>query len=347
MLRKVNAVAAAAVMAAGVGGALRAQAATAVAVPCSAQALADAMAVAASGTTLSLAAGCVYNLTAALPEVSQVLAITGNGATLQRSHAAGTAAFSIVTVTGSGVLTVSELNFRHGDGAIAVTDQAQLTVNGGTFTGNTAEDGGAIFSDAIPHAPQINDATFVRNTATGEGGADIGLGGAIANYSQVTGVTVNGSVFIGNKGADGGAIWDIGEAGEISTSTFRGNTAENGGAVWLEGQQESLTDVVIRHNSGSGDGGGIYNATEDFSLINSTVSGNHAGGQGGGLYEDGGPYDGQVSGVSGSRIKGNSAADGGGIYDEGPVILRLIASTVSGNQPDNCAPPGSNTSCTG
>jgi predicted outer membrane repeat protein len=64
----------------------------------------------------------------------------------------------------------------------------------GTFTGNTAEDGGAIFSDAIPCAPQITAATFVRNTATGDGGADIGLGGAIANYSLAAGVIVNGSV---------------------------------------------------------------------------------------------------------------------------------------------------------
>src|SRR5580700_11326693 len=81
MLRKVNAIAVAAVMAAGTGGALRAQAATAVAVPCSATALASAVASAVSGTTLSLAASCVYTLTAALPEVSQDLTITGNRAT--------------------------------------------------------------------------------------------------------------------------------------------------------------------------------------------------------------------------------------------------------------------------
>src|SRR5580693_7451683 len=91
MLRKVNAMAVAAVMATGTGVTLTAQAATAaVAVPCSAQALASAVASAASGTTLSLAARCVYNLTAALPQVTQVLAITGNRATLQRSYAAGT-----------------------------------------------------------------------------------------------------------------------------------------------------------------------------------------------------------------------------------------------------------------
>jgi predicted outer membrane repeat protein len=76
-----------------------------------------------------------------------------------------------LTVAGSGILTVNELNFRHGGGAIAVIDLGQLTVNGGTFTGNSAADGGAIYSNADISAPQINDATFARDTATGSGGA--------------------------------------------------------------------------------------------------------------------------------------------------------------------------------
>jgi predicted outer membrane repeat protein len=193
MLRKVSAIAVAGVMAAGMGSALAAQAATAVAVPCSVQALASAVASAAGGTTLSLAAGCVYNLTAALPEVSQVLTITGNGATLQRSYAADTPAFTILTVAGSGILTVSELNFRHGAGAIAVIDDGQLAVNGGTFTQNAAADGGAIYSNSTtsPYAPQITGATFTRNTATSDGGA-------IYNSNPITSISVNDSVFTGN-----------------------------------------------------------------------------------------------------------------------------------------------------
>jgi len=169
----------AAVMAAGTGGALTAQAAQAqpaVAVPCSTPALTSAVASAASGTTLSLAARCVYHLTAPLPQVSQVLTITGNRATLQRSEAAGTAAFTILTVTGSGTLTVNELNFRHGAGAIAVLEQGQLTVNGGTFTENAAANGGAIYGNAgnfnwSTGQIAVNNATFVKNTATGDGGA--------------------------------------------------------------------------------------------------------------------------------------------------------------------------------
>jgi predicted outer membrane repeat protein len=309
----------AAVIATGTGSALSAQAATAVAVPCSATALASAVASAVSGTTLSLAASCVYTLTAALPEVSQDLTITGNRATLQRSYAAGTAAFTILTVAGSGILTVGELNFRHGDGAIAAIDEGQLTVNGGTFTGNAAADGGAIDSNAGPYAPQIIDATFVRNTATGDGGA-------VYNGSPASAMGVRGSVFIGNMAADaGGAIWDYGVIGGIAASTFWGNTAGAGGALWVdEAYPENITNVVISGNSASGDGGGIYGSV---SLDNTTVSGNHAGGQGGGLY------DGlqSPSSVSGSHIEGNTAADGAGIYNDIGVDFGLTASTVSGN----------------
>jgi Chlamydia polymorphic membrane protein (Chlamydia_PMP) repeat len=326
MPRKVNAMAVAAVMAMGTGGALTAQAAqaaTAVAVPCSSQALTSAVAGAASGTTLSLAARCVYNLTAALPEVSGVLTITGNRATLQRSYAAGTTAFTILTVAGSGNLTVSDLNFRHGASAIAAIDHGQLTVNGGTFTGNGNADvsGGAIDSNANPYAPQINDATFIGNTGS--------FGGAIYNYSPLTSMMVTGSAFIGNKAGVGGAIFEYGTGGIIADSTFLGNSAGEGGALYLnENGAEEFTDSVICGNSTNGPGGGIYSGVggNGVSLDNSTVCDNHAGGQGGGIYVGSG-----YTVATGSHIQGNSAADGGGIYNDAYVELLLTGSTVSGN----------------
>src|ERR1700728_1286912 len=61
--------------------------------------LVSAVSGAASGATLSLAKGCTYVLTAALPTVAQDLTINGNEATLKRSTAVGTAAFTILTIT--------------------------------------------------------------------------------------------------------------------------------------------------------------------------------------------------------------------------------------------------------
>ena len=110
---------------------------TATVVPCSAPALARAVSRAASGATLNLADGCTYVLTAALPTVAQDLTINGNGATLQRSTAARTHAFTILTIT-AGTVTLNQLSFTNGNGAITLNDLAQLNVTGGVFLGNAA-----------------------------------------------------------------------------------------------------------------------------------------------------------------------------------------------------------------
>jgi hypothetical protein len=75
------------------------------------------------GEKLSLAPRCVYHLVRDLPVVNQDLTILGNWATLERSYTPGLAGFTILTVD-SGTLAVSRLNFRHGNGAIAVNGYA-------------------------------------------------------------------------------------------------------------------------------------------------------------------------------------------------------------------------------
>jgi hypothetical protein len=218
MHRKITAAAVGALMAAG-PGVTAAHAAAVVAVPCDTAALTAAVAAAASGATLSLAAGCVYVLRAPLPEVSRDLTIVGNKATLQRSYAPATVAFTILTVT-SGTVTLSRLSFRTGRDAIAVTDNGSLTVNGGAFTGNSAANGGAI-SVASMYSAQVNGATFTGNTAAGSGGA-------IYDNSPygIGNLTVNGGTFNRNGAADGGAIfaanlWST----QVNDARFTGNTA--------------------------------------------------------------------------------------------------------------------------
>src|SRR5271155_1807424 len=127
-------------------------------------ATARAVSGAASGATLSLAKGCTYVLTAALPTVAQDLTINGNEATLKRSTATGTAAFTILTVT-AGAVALNQLSFTNGHRAITVNNQAQLTVTGGVFSGNTAANGAAIDNTAAT-VVQVTGASFVDNTAT-------------------------------------------------------------------------------------------------------------------------------------------------------------------------------------
>ncbi|HUK71195.1 MAG TPA: hypothetical protein VLW50_20915, partial [Streptosporangiaceae bacterium] len=143
-------------------------------VPCSVTSLASDISSATSGETLSLMARCIYRLTAGLPVVSQDLTIVGNGATLRRSDAPATPAFTILSAadSSSSVLAVSDLNFVNGDGAISVTGgSASLTVQGGRFAGNHAANGGAIYNDTGLGNLSVTGATFIQNTATGAGGA--------------------------------------------------------------------------------------------------------------------------------------------------------------------------------
>jgi hypothetical protein len=320
-------VAVSAILAIGLGSASAAQAASAVVhVPCDPAALAADVAAAGSGTQLSLAPSCVYRLTAGLPVISQDLTISGHRATLERSYAPGTPAFTILHTDG-GTLTVGKLNFRNGSGAIAVTGVGALTVNGGTFTGNTAVNGGAISDIAGVHGPQVNGATFTANTATGSGGA-------IYDDTGMAGVQVTDSTFTANTAANaGGAIFDFDAVDDAVTgSVFTGNTATSGGALFLDPNfQTTLSGDVVTGNTATGDGGGI---TSFFGLDieNSRISGNQAGGRGGGLFASLLAPGGRTMTIDGTDFQGNSAADGGGIYDSlAQVTMDLTNVRISGN----------------
>ena len=151
--------------------ALAAPAQGAVSVPCSAAALASAISGATSGETLNLAKFCVYKLTEELPDVDTDLTINGNQSTIERSYASGTDDFTILENDSD--LVLNKVNFRNGDSdsdfAGAIYNDDELTVNGGTFTGNTSNEyAGAIYND---DELTVNGATFTGNTAEDYGGA--------------------------------------------------------------------------------------------------------------------------------------------------------------------------------
>lgn len=89
-------------------------------------------------------------------------------------------------------------------------------------------------------------------------------------------------------------------------------------------------------------GGGISNLGGTVSLSFSEISGNTAV-AGGGLYNDNGVMTLSYT----THVTGNSVLTaGGGIYNNsGGVLLMDVSTKVSGNTPDNCAPPGSVGGC--
>lgn len=341
-------------------------------VPCDSASLASDIASAARGETLSLAAGCVYRLTAALPALTQDMTILGNGATLERSTAAGTPAFSLLSVT-DGAISITDLNFRHGEnsyyaGAITNTGGA-VTVNGGTFTGNSGINGGAIYAGLGYFA--VNNAAFTGNKSGDNGGA-------IEAYSGV--IHITGCVFYGNSAAYGGAIFlqalTYGTPGNAFVTDSRvignrasqwgGGIANAGGGLDLTGTRmihnhagtyggglftfgrAAATHTALIANSAKLDGGAVFNGDDDsFTFVDGLFSYNYAGGKGGGIENQG-----QAT-FTDSTIRHNIAAGGGGgIQDtnqaySNPASTTLTSSAVADNKPDNCEPLGTIAGCAG
>ena len=123
--------------------------------------------------------------------------------------------------------------FTNGNGAITVNNLAKLIVTGGVFSGNTAANGGAINNTAST-VVQVNGASFINNTATGDGGA--------MYVFTALGDQITDCRFLGNTAAgSGGAYWEWSNGTAISRSTFGGNKATTGGALYLDDQDSLIT----------------------------------------------------------------------------------------------------------
>jgi len=248
-----------------------------VSVACNTPALISAVAGASYGEKLQLAFGCTYRLTAPLPDIGTDLTIVGLGATLERSEAGGTPAFTILTVTGGNVNLV-EVNFRNGDGlgggdgGAIYNEGGNITVLGGTFTGNDSGlYGGAIYN--YSGALTMTSAYFIDN------GAD-DWGGAIYNNGTMI---LRSSHFSHNGAEYAGAVYNEGTATVIGT-TFTEDDSYEGGAFYNDGQA-ALSYVTIQDNY-SGVGGGIYN-DGTLTAASSNIVRNYAEYEGGGIANDG------------------------------------------------------------
>ena len=112
--------------------------------------------------------------------------------------------------------------------------------------------------------------------------------------------------------------------------SFYANKAGSGGALCLNPQFGTSFSGVVSGNSASEDGGGI-DTVAPLDISDSTFSGNHAGAAGGGLWTSAGG--GEPNGVAadGTTFSGNSAPDGGGIFNSA-ISLDLNNDSIYDNQ---------------
>ena len=243
-------------------------------VPCSANALAAAITTAngLGGAVLSLPDGCTYDVATAaapgdgLPVITGAVTMAGGPNTvIQR---VGATAFRLLDVAAGGTLIMNSVSVTRGSTAGlggAILDAGRLVIDEGTFSRNTAGNGGAVSISAGGTA-RITDALFTGNTTTGVGG------GAIINFGSLT---LDGSILTGNTAPiNGGALnTQTGATSRISQSTFTRNTSGGlGGGISNLGTT-SLAGSTVRLNKGSS-GGGIATGNTNVTLRGTTVANN-------------------------------------------------------------------------
>lgn len=173
-----------------------------------------------------------------------------NNSTFKDNHA-GTVGGAI---SSNGNLNITNSTFdsdtAYNGGAIN-KDGGTLNVTGSTFTGNTATNyGGAIFNSAGSNS-NVEDSIFMDNTVTY-------AGGAIANSGISSTLNVNNSTFVNNSaGSFAGAIDNTGTV-NVNNSTFTDNTAFRGGVFSNSGSLTANVNTFL-NNHAYGNGGFIWN----------------------------------------------------------------------------------------
>ncbi|GGN35350.1 beta strand repeat-containing protein [Deinococcus daejeonensis] len=283
----------------------------------------------------------------AIHSIHNVAGFTMTGGTIRGNSA---------TLAGGGINSDSPMSLTGGviednttpgvGGGIATYAQSgtQPTVTlGGTLVirNNRADRGGGV---SIGSAEQgvgthvIQGATIQGNTAqTAGGGVAVWTGSALKLVSgSITGntvVTTGGGIVVADKGRvemTGGSI-----TGNTVTSRTEGQGG-GGGIRLYAGASVTASGGTISNNTAWFGGGvetnGAYQTspTSTFVLSGATVSGNRADGRdGGGFWNDG-----ELTIQSGS-VTGNSARNGGGVFNTRVGVYAQPGGSVSGNNPDN------------
>jgi hypothetical protein len=326
-------------------------------------------------STIILKTGCTYSLTTVdnttngpngLPlftASSYKRIIQGNGATIERSAAAGTPEFRILYVAGSNRVEVYDLTIKNG--AVTGTNGNNITTPGSPGPTPTPNPGAA-GTHSSPGGAGGSGGNGGQGGAGGNGAAGQGGGvylaiGGTLTLSNCT-VTTN-RVTGGNGGAGGtGGTGSVGGTGgrgiDASCSTLHCDPSSKGGAGGAGGKGGN---GGAGGAGGTGQGGGIYNGG-NLTISGGTISGNKAaGGTGGGgggagtagaggaggaggnydhnncYHQNGEGSDGGVGGIGGAGGDGGvggsgGAGNGGGIYNAGTLVMQNSATVQSNTQ---------------
>ena len=203
-----------------------------------------------------------------------------------------------------------------------------VTVDGLTLTGgSTTGSGGAISSLA-----SLDDFELLNATVTGNTAGTVGSAIALINGGSYPSLTVQNSTITGNVG-DLGALYATGDI-TVTDSTLSNNTAQNnGGAIFNVGGAVQISGSLLEDNRAvTGNGGALFGLTTTSFVIDSTdFAGNAApGGAGGAIWADG-----SVSASVVSFHNNSSNSSGGGLRVNNNYSLSLDGVSFDSNTSAN------------
>jgi hypothetical protein len=259
----------------------------------------------------------------ALPAITGNITIVGSGGDIiERSTAAGVAAFRLFAVAPGGSLTLEDLTLQGGlaqapaqGGAVyssGTLNLSNVTLQNNEALGNgTAAEGGAIYSLGTMN---LTNVTLQSNVAQGKGTP--AEGGAV--YSSGTlnlnNVTVKSNMVQGSNGANASKA---GATGGMGTNAYGGGLFVAGGSVTLTNHTTLSGNTALAGVGGSGWAGGPGGTGSHGGGINAGNTAN-AGGPGG-------------TGGNGSAAGSGGFGYGGGLYVQGGTV-KLTNATLSGNK---------------
>ena len=214
---------------------------------------------------------------------------------------------------GSGLITGG----TGGGGGVSLNG-GDLTMKGGTISGNSAAYGGG--GVLVQNGTfTMKGGTISDNEATYGGGVFVTTGGTFI---------MNGGTISGNEATnDGGGVYNrINTETEVNGGEITGNKANQGGGMYVyDGSKITVNNGTISDNEATYGGGVLVNKGGSATVTGGEISGNSAT-NGGGVYV--------VSGglaVTGGEITGNDAAYGGGIYNASNSKTTMSGGSISGN----------------
>lgn len=258
------------------------------------------------------------------------------------SHSATTINDSTFTYNkGNGYFT------DEGGGAILITNGATVQIGfNNNFSGNEAENGGHIYNSGS-NLSILENNVFSQGTSSSNGGAiaNISDKGSSANLTIERNNTFDNNTSVANGGAiyqntknstdpsasttidsnnsftnnyasqNGGAIFSNGTLNIAEYNHFENNTAENGAAIYNDKGLTQIADSYFVQNNSRQDGGAIYTNNDSQTILSgNNFNSNYASGNGGALFIN---STGSVQADNGTTFRGNSAQNGGAVYNAG------------------------------